>query len=86
MSSLPQSKSYRHLDDYQRKALATRKRRQAKGMYKRPSKAQKTAYIMLVQMGRKSLGKAELELLATHPWLTPGQRSEFAAMAEFWGA
>jgi hypothetical protein len=67
---------------YQQKAQATRARRQAKGLYRKPTEAQRNAFIMMMQMGGAHLSKEELTLLSTHPYLTAGQRQGFAAMAE----
>lgn len=51
----------------------------------RPTKAQEAAFAKTMQRdGRKTLTKAECEALASHPYLTVGQRAEFATMSVNW--
>lgn len=80
MNTLPQpANDYNHLNEFQRRALDTRRRRQAA----RPTKAQQAAFWKSVgRGGRGSLTVEELGLLATHPYLAASQRAEFAAMAQ----
>lgn len=69
--------------DYQLRGEQTRSRRQAAGRYARPSKEQAAAYSKMMQRGgRQRLTIEEMGLLATHPYLTEGQRGEFASMAQ----
>jgi len=74
--SVPQTS----LNVYQARALATRKRRQAKGLYETP--AQKAAMQMLIGGGAMLLDAEQCRQLATHPYLTHFQRAKFAALAE----
>lgn len=68
---------------YRQRAAATRSRRQAAGRYARPTKAQAAAFAKSMQRdGRKSLSVEEMSLLALHPYLTCGQRAEYAALAQ----
>lgn len=68
---------------YRQRAAATKARRQAAGRYNRPTQAQAAAFAKTMQRdGRKSLTIEELGLLALHPYLTVGQRSEYAQMAQ----
>lgn len=68
---------------YRQRAQATKARRQAAGRYARPTKAQAEAFKKSMQRGgRKSLTVEEMGLLALHPYLTVGQRAEFASMAQ----
>lgn len=72
-----------HMSYYRSRAQATKARRQAKGMYKRPSKAQQEALAKSMQRdGRKLLTAEEMRLLAQHPHLHASQRAEFAALAD----
>lgn len=66
---------------YQNKANATRSRRQAKGMYKRPTVTQVAAFKVYIREGAKALTQAQMLTLATHPWLAPSQRIEFESLA-----
>lgn len=70
---------------YQAKAQATRARRQAAGRYARPTKAQKAAFAKAMQSrrlyGEPVFSAEELQLLATHPYLTKAQQAEWAAKA-----
>lgn len=78
-----------NLNEYGRRALQTRKRRQAAGKYKRPTKVQKAAFAKAMQSrrlyGDPVFSVEELQALATHPHLHPRQRAEFAAKAEAQG-
>lgn len=70
-------------NDFQRRAQATRNRRQAAGRYAKPTKAQQAAFAKtMARDGRKSLTVEEMGLLATHPYLAASQRAEYAAMAQ----
>lgn len=70
------------MNTYQAKAHATRSRRQAAGLYKRPNQAQKAAYAKLVSRGGEvNLTQADAAALAAHPWLTASQRSHYADLA-----
>lgn len=88
MSTLPESPavvndSQPDLAFYRQRAAATKARRQAAGRYARPTKAQDAAFAKSMQRdGRKLLTVEEMGLLALHPYLTVGQRAEFAAMAQ----
>lgn len=62
---------------YNTTATATRKRRQAAGRYTRPTAAQDAAFRRYISP-RETLQAGDLAQLATHPWLTAGQRAEFA--------
>src|SRR5687768_68296 len=68
------------LNEYQRKAIATRARRQAAGCYATP--AQKAAFAKYMRCGVDGLTQNDLELLAANPCLTQNQRSRFSALAE----
>lgn len=66
--------------EYQQRAEQTRSRRQAAGMYRRPTQAQDAAYRRLIARGGwKNVTIDDAVLLATHPWLTCSQRDGFAA-------
>lgn len=66
---------------YTERAQATKARRRAKGMYQRPSAAQKAAYTAYIRGGLAALTKAQCALMSTNPWLAPSQRAEFAQIA-----
>jgi hypothetical protein len=68
-----------NLNEYQRRALQTRKRRQAAGCYATP--AQKAAFAKYMRGGADSLTQQDLEHLATNPCLTLNQRARFATLA-----
>jgi hypothetical protein len=72
---LPQS----DLTMYQQKAVATRARRQAAGRY--ASTAHIAAFKRMMAVGNAGLTKDELTVLASHPYLLPRQREEYAALA-----
>lgn len=66
---------------YRQRAAATKARRQAAGRYARPTKAQAAAFATSMKRdGRKLLTTDELAQLATHPYLLPSQKAEYAAM------
>jgi len=71
--------TYAHLTITQQKAIDTRARRQAAGLYATP--AQKAAMRRLLQRdGRKNLSVEDAAILSTYHACTPRQREEFAAM------
>lgn len=70
---------YSHLTITQQKAIDTRARRQAAGLYATP--AQKAAMRRLLQRdGRKNLTVEDAAILSTYRHCTARQRAEFAAM------
>jgi len=66
-------------NEYQRRALQTRKRRQAAGRYATP--AQNEALAKYLRVGVTGLTQQDLEHLATNPYLTLNQRARFATLA-----
>lgn len=67
--------------DYQERALATKKRRQANGLYAKPTKAQDAAFRRYLGGRHTPLQPGDAALLAQHPWLTPAQRAAWQAQA-----
>lgn len=69
-----------HLTIYQQRAIQTRARRDAAGLYATP--AQKAAMKRLLQRdGYKNLTVEDAAILSTYHACTARQRAEFAAMA-----
>jgi len=66
-------------DFHQRLATATRRRRQAAGMYARPTKAQRDALARSYAVGYSHIVAADLLLLSTHPHLHEIQRADYLA-------
>lgn len=65
--------------EYQQRAMQTRARRQAAGLYATP--AQKAAMRRLLQRdGRKNLTVEDAAILSTYRHCTERQRQDFAAM------
>lgn len=73
------AEAYSERQFHTRLAVATRKRRQATGMYKRPTKAQKEAVRRLsMRGGYTNMTPEDMLLLSTHPHFAQSQRDDYA--------
>lgn len=67
---------------YQELSQATQARRRAKGMYQRPTRSQRDALRKYSSgCGVEAMTADECVLLGDHPYLTPGQRTEWMGRA-----
>lgn len=67
---------------YRTTAQSTRNRRQAAGCYNRPTAAQDAAFKRYMAVGIAGLTAQEIDALASHCYLTVGQRESFKALVQ----